>query len=327
MTAPGRSSRSRHYQPTDAEIAAAEVLLEPWHWLTAPVLSGLGNVPTDRPVFFVGNHSLMGVLDVPLMLLALYERRGIFVRSLGDHLHFRIPVWRDLLARFGTVDGTRGNCRALMRAGESLLVFPGGGREVFKRKGEKYRLIWKNRIGFARLAIEFGYTIVPFSAVGAEDCYDILVDGNDVLKTRLGPVVERLAPRPDMIPPLVRGVGLSLLPKPQRFYFHFARPIETAGLAGEQNDEAVCFALRERVRRAVERGIALLLARRQRDPDRALGPRLLHQLDGSLAGGATGPPRRRRSLRARGAAPLGRAARRVARRPRAGSVRREEACR
>ncbi len=327
MTTPRKSSRSRHYQPTDAEIAAAEVLLEPWHWLTAPELSGLRNVPADRPFFLVGNHTLMGVLDVPFMVLGLYEQRGVFVRSLGDHLHFRIPVWRDLLARFGTVDGTRKNCRALMRAGESLLVFPGGGREVFKHKGEKYRLIWKNRIGFARLAIEFGYTIVPFSAVGAEDCYDILVDSDEFLKTRLGPVLERLAPRPDEIPPLVRGVGLSLLPKPQRFYFHFGRPIETAQLAGKQNDEAVCFALRDQVRHAVERGIALLLARRERDPDRQLGTRLLHQLEGSLAGRAVSPARRRRPVRTRKAPPLARAARTVALRPRAGSKRRGEACR
>nr|HMS80226.1 hypothetical protein [Burkholderiaceae bacterium] len=35
-----------------------------------------------------------------------------------------------------------------MRAGESVLVFPGGGREVFKHKGERYHLIWKNRPGY-----------------------------------------------------------------------------------------------------------------------------------------------------------------------------------
>jgi len=76
----------------------------------------------------------MGVLDVPLMLLGLHERTGVLVRPLGDHIHFQIPVWRDLLARFGTVDGTRENCEALMRAGESILVLPGGAREVFKHR-------------------------------------------------------------------------------------------------------------------------------------------------------------------------------------------------
>lgn len=217
-------------RPSDFELAAGRLLLSPWHWLTAPRFSGLEHLPADRPILVVGNHTLMGVLDVPLLVLGLYERRGIFLRSLGDHLHFRVQFWRDLLTRFGTVDGTRANCRALMRAGESILVFPGGGREVFKHKGERYRLIWKQRSGFVRLAIEHGYPIVPLAAVGAEDCYDILLDGDELLATSVGPLLRRLAPRPDEIPPLVRGLGP--LPRPQRFYFHFGRAIETRPYAG-----------------------------------------------------------------------------------------------
>ena len=63
------------------------------------------------------------------------------MRSLGGHLHFRVPLWRDLLARFGTVDGRPENCEALMRAGESIVVFPGGAREVFKHKGAPLRTL------------------------------------------------------------------------------------------------------------------------------------------------------------------------------------------
>jgi 1-acyl-sn-glycerol-3-phosphate acyltransferase len=122
------------HRPTADEMAAARVLLEPWRLLTSPLFFGVERVPTDQPFLLVGNHTLMGVLDIPLMLLGLHERTGVIVRSLGDHLHFQVPLWRDVLTRFGTVDGTRETCEALMRAGESILVFPGGGREVFKHK-------------------------------------------------------------------------------------------------------------------------------------------------------------------------------------------------
>ena len=37
-----------------------------------------------------------------------------------------------------------------MERGEAILVFPGGGREVMKRKDEDYVLIWKERLGFVR---------------------------------------------------------------------------------------------------------------------------------------------------------------------------------
>jgi hypothetical protein len=40
------------------------------------------------------------------------------------------------------IDGTPENVRALVRAGDSIVVFPGGAREVFKRRGEKYTLLW-----------------------------------------------------------------------------------------------------------------------------------------------------------------------------------------
>lgn len=265
-------------RPSDAELAAAEFLLRPWAWLTAPKFYGLERVPAHRPFLLVGNHTLMGLLDVPLLVLGLHERRGIFVHSLGDHFHFRVPLWRSLLSRFGTVDGTPENCRALMQAGASILVFPGGGREVFKRKGERYQLLWKQRMGFARLAIEYGYCIVPFAAVGAEECYDIVIDGGELLKTPLGPAIERLVPHADEIPPLVRGIGLSPLPRPERFYFHFGRPIETKAVMGRQEDDRLCFAVREQVREAVERSIAFLLAKRQGDPDRALSSRLLRRM-------------------------------------------------
>lgn len=266
------------------------MLLEPWRWLTAPRFSGLEHLAGDRPVLVVANHTLMGVLDAPLLVLGLHERTGVFLRALGDHLHFRLPLWRDLLTHFGTVDGTRDNCRALMQAGESILVFPGGGREVFKHKREKYRLIWKERVGFVRLALEFGYPIVPLAAVGAEECYDIVVDSDELLRTPFGPLLRQVAPRPDEIPPLVAGIGP--LPRPERFYFHAGAPIETAPFRGRPDDDALVLRLRARVRRAIQRGIHALLAERERDPLRSLQARLVRDLRRAALRAA---PRRRRS--------------------------------
>lgn len=268
-----RRVRSIGHRPTAAEIAAAKLLFEPWQLLTAPKFYGVEDVPAKGPFLLVGNHTLMGVLDVPLMVLGLYDRRGVLVRSLGDHLHFRIPLWRDLLTRFGTIDGTRENCERLMRAGEPILVFPGGGREVFKHKGEQYHLIWKNRIGFAALAMKHGYPIVPFAAVGAEECYDILIDSDEMRRSPVGPLLERLVPRPDEIPPIVRGIGP--LPRPQRFYFAFGRPIVTADASASYTDQVACLQLRARVQKAIESRIAFLLRQRERDPRRSLAARLL----------------------------------------------------
>lgn len=263
------------HRPTEAEIGVMRLSVAPWRWITAPRLSGVEHLPTDRPALLAGNHSTLAIFDAPLLLLALHEVRGVFPRTVGDHLHFQLAPWRALVERFGVVEGTPENVRALMRAGEWIVVFPGGAREVFKRRGEKYTLCWGGRAGFARLAIEHGYPIVPFSAIGAEDAYDIVLDADDLLASPVGSWLRRLAPRDDVMPLVVRGLGPTLLPRAERLYFHFGTPVETRHLVGRERDHRACLVVRDRVRQAVEEGIARLLLERERDPDRTVLARVL----------------------------------------------------
>src|SRR3974390_2873988 len=106
-----------------------------WH---RPSFIGVERVDPSRPTLFVGNHTLYGIQDAPHILHELKRVHGIFPRPLAERAHFVIPVWRDLMTTFGCVNGTRENCTALMNAGQQIMVFPGGTREVFKRKGEAY---------------------------------------------------------------------------------------------------------------------------------------------------------------------------------------------
>jgi len=154
-------------------------------WYFAPEYLHLERADAARPTLFVGNHSLYGVLDVLLFADGLYRERGICLRSLADRNHFRIPAWRDFVVLTGAVLGTRRNCAELMRRGEHILVFPGGAREVFKHRGEAYRLIWKERYGFVQLAIEHGYPITPYATVGAEEAFDLLLDSRHYMATPL----------------------------------------------------------------------------------------------------------------------------------------------
>jgi 1-acyl-sn-glycerol-3-phosphate acyltransferase len=266
------------------------LLLTPFQLLTSPVSYGLDNIPRGRPCLFVGNHTLFS-LDAPMMIAELYTKRGIVIRSLGDHVHFRIPLWRDLLTKFGVIDGTRENCATLMAAEESVLVFPGGAREVFKHKREKYQLLWGERVGFARMAIQHRYPIVPFAAVGAEDAWDIVLDGDALLPDAARRLLDRLGVRTDAFIPLVRGIGPTPLPRPERLYFSFGRPIETRQYNGRHTSTAACAAVRDRTKRAIEKRIAFLLAKRERDPQRELLPRLLNQVEREVAQLTTRPRR------------------------------------
>ena len=255
--------------PNPSEVELIGSIFKPWEWLTSPVFYGMEDIPTEGPVLFVGNHTLLGGLDVPLVWLKLYREKNIFLRMLVDHTHFKIPILRDFLAKFGEVDGTRENAAELLRKEQYVLVFPGGSREAFKRKGEAYQLIWRHHLGFAKLAIQFGCPIVPMASVGPEECYDIVWDSDDYLKSPFGNMIKKLGIRKDLLVPIVKGVGPTLIPRPQRFYVHFGKPILTDHFEGVDSKENA-MELREVVQASLERGIEFLKTEREKDPKKEL---------------------------------------------------------
>jgi 1-acyl-sn-glycerol-3-phosphate acyltransferase len=241
--------------------------------VTRPVLIGLENVPENGPFLLVGNHQLLAIQDLPTLVRELERRRGIRVRGMADHFHFTVPLWRGLVERWGAVPGTRENCMALLEAGEAVLVFPGGAREVYKRRGEEYRLLWGERMGFARMAIQARCPIVPFAGIGGEDQFRVLLDVDSKAALPVRALVRRLAGRDDVGTLLVRGSGPVGLPGTGRLYFHFGAPISTVGWNGRADDLHALGECRDVVKAAVERGIAQVLALREQDPGRRLLPR------------------------------------------------------
>jgi 1-acyl-sn-glycerol-3-phosphate acyltransferase len=158
-----------------------------------------------------------------------------------------------------------------MRRGDLILVFPGGAREVAKRKGERYQLIWKNRLGFAKMAIEGRYPIIPFASLGIEDALDIILDNENPLMAPLRKLCEKLLNVEPL--PIVRGIGLTPVPRPERLYFWFGEPISTReydGVADEDNARE----LRARTGASIVGGLSFLFDERENDPERSLLQRL-----------------------------------------------------
>jgi 1-acyl-sn-glycerol-3-phosphate acyltransferase len=165
-----------------------------------------------------------------------------------------------------------------MEQAHYTLVFPGGAKEAFKNKGEAYQLKWEDRSGFIKMAMQHGCTIVPFSAVGAEECYDLVVDSKEILRSPIGMVLRSMGVRKDLILPVVSGIGTTLLPKPQRFYYKFAAPIVTTDYQGLENDPEAVEALKTIVEYEVIKGIEDLQAIRANDPKRNLSFRVASQV-------------------------------------------------
>ncbi|MFD8245243.1 lysophospholipid acyltransferase family protein [Nocardia sp. NPDC059691] len=259
---------------TDTDLRVIDTLLAPLRAWTSPRFYGLENIPADGPVLLVGNHNLLGGIDAPMLLPEVLRRRGRLIRGLAENVLINVPGVRHLLHHYGAVRGTRSNCLALLRRGEAVMVFPGGGREAVRRKNEKYLLKWEGRSGFARMAIEAGAPIVPVAMIGVDDAYDILVDGDHPILRPLRWTVEALGLSRDLTPPLIRGVGPTVIPRPERFYFSAGAPIDPAPWRNAGDMHAAATEFRDVVRKALEEEMNFLFAERARDEGRTLVGRL-----------------------------------------------------
>lgn len=79
-------------RPSAVDLRVFRAALAPWRALTTPHFSGLENIPGEGPVLLVGNHTLFGVLDMPLMLDEIHRSRGRFVRGLAEHVIWPCPA-------------------------------------------------------------------------------------------------------------------------------------------------------------------------------------------------------------------------------------------
>ena len=71
--------------------------------MTDPRIDGFENLPADGRYLLVGNHTTLGLFDVPSLVLGIYDETRVLVRSLGDRQHFRVPLWRELLTALGSL--------------------------------------------------------------------------------------------------------------------------------------------------------------------------------------------------------------------------------
>jgi 1-acyl-sn-glycerol-3-phosphate acyltransferase len=262
-----------HVDISDTDKWAIRTFLAPLRAWTSPKFYGLDNIP-EGAALLVGNHTLYGGIDVPLLAEEVLRTRGRIMRGLAENVLIGTPGVRQLIQRFGSVRGTRANCRALFDNDDLVLVFPGGGREAVRRKNEKYVLKWDGRTGFARMAIEAGVPILPTAMIGIDDALDIVMDADHPVLKPVKAIAERFGARWELAPPLVRGVGPTAIPRPERFYFSIGEPIETKVWQDNPDIDAAAAELSLLVRKAVEEEINFLLTERDRDPGRSLWGRL-----------------------------------------------------
>lgn len=175
---------------------------------------GSENIPRQGPALIVFYHGLMP-LDAWYFGLQHYLKTGRLIRGLGDSWLFKAPLMKQLVQAVGAVEGNFETAVEMLNAGELVGVSPGGTREAISGKSNNYKLIWKNRTGFAKLAIKAKVDIIPAFTKNVEELYrapfvETSFFQNLYEKTRL---------------PLVPIIGLGPLPFPVKLTTIIGSPI------------------------------------------------------------------------------------------------------
>jgi 1-acyl-sn-glycerol-3-phosphate acyltransferase len=266
-----------------APKAFVRTFMAPFKFYFSPQFYGLDELDVSKPAMYVSNHTILGILDGFPFGSEIYLRKGIMLRALADSAHFKVPVWRDVLSQsFGVVEASRKNCGVLMKQKESLIVYPGGAREICKKRGEEYILQWADRKGFVRMAMEYGYDIIPVAAVGAEEAFTIIKDADDILNSPFGKflkfigVAEHYFKNGELMPPVVRGIGGTFIPRPAKLYFSFGKRISTAKLKAKFEDEETQELVKKKVEDSLHKQFQELFEIRNHDTDRSKWRRLLN---------------------------------------------------
>ncbi|ONM32086.1 Acyltransferase-like protein chloroplastic [Zea mays] len=250
------------------------------------VVRGLAGVPQDGPVLLVGNHMLLGIELISLAAEFLRLKR-VVVRGIAHPLLFpnKKRAWSeghdffDFLNLWGGVPMRYKSIYDLLRAGEFVLLYPGGHREALHCKGEEHRLFWPTQTEFVRLAAQFNATIVPFGVVGEDDLLELLCTFDDIRNAPFGKEMiqaysNHLKLRDVDHEVIFPGMYLKM---PGRFYYQFGKPIPTRGRQDVLTDKHAAHHLYMHVKSEVERIISYLLEKRVEDRYRNLIPRMLYQ--------------------------------------------------
>jgi 1-acyl-sn-glycerol-3-phosphate acyltransferase len=119
--------------------------------------------------------------------------------------------------------GTPENCRRLLAAGETIMVFPEGTRGLNKTFDKRYQL-QDFGLGFMRLALETQTPVVPVAVVGAEEQAPALLDLKKAAKLIGFPA---LPITPTVVP----------IPLPVKYRLYFGEPMLFSGSREEEDGE------------------------------------------------------------------------------------------
>ena len=137
-----------------------------------------------EPVLFVANHGFGGIFDLNVLASqAALEDLDLDrpVTFLTHQLAWTLGIG-PVIEHLGAKPASEDSAAGAFAAGNHVMVFPGGDIEAAKSWQHRNKVIFGERSGFARLAIDQDVPIVPIVTAGAGESLLVLTDGKPLAR-------------------------------------------------------------------------------------------------------------------------------------------------
>lgn len=122
-------------------------------------ICGLEHLPKDSNGLLIYYHGAIPI-DMYYFVAKIYLKYDRLIYTVGDRFLFKLPGWNIIAQALKVSPGTVKSCVENLNNGNLLAISPGGVYEA-QFGNHYYELLWQQRLGFAKVAIESKAPIIP----------------------------------------------------------------------------------------------------------------------------------------------------------------------
>ena len=194
---------------------------------------GLENIPEDRPVILIQNHSGMGIpWDAAMFIDYIfhsknYDRKWL-LRGFAEPWFFKVPFFNQWGPRFGMYPAKWDSFPNLLNNNELVLYYPEGVPGIGKGWHKRYQL-QEFHTSFLKFAVKHKAQIVPTVCIGAELTHPLAVNWEWLAK-KIGLPFLPISPFLLTLIPFITNIPFSL---PVKLVYYVGKPIDPSNLNTE----------------------------------------------------------------------------------------------
>lgn len=199
-------------------------------------VDGIGKIPEKGRAMLLVNHSL-ATYDILLLGYSILYKMGRLPHGLADSNFYKNDITANFMLKLGVYEANHQNAEDLLRKENLLMIAPGGTKEAIRSSKEKFKIIWHERKGFAKLAIKTQSPVILAVCPGADNVYN-------VEESKLTDLAYKFLKLPF---PIAKGIGNTLLPRPVKLVHYIHEPILPPAFEGDNPPEELINAFHQQV--------------------------------------------------------------------------------